>query len=293
MAAPNNRRPGFSRRAQYGLFMGYVFAVAGSIVAAAILALATFDPATFASLRLAVSELTAPVSTAMASTGSAIASTPGAIADYFAVRQRNAALRKDIDDMHALVTRARAVAFENRRLKRLMRLYDRTSAPVATARLVSSSLASTRRYAILNAGYRQNVLPGQPVLGPDGLIGRVLESGPDSARVLLLGDPESVVPVRRTRDGLPAVAAGRGDGMLEIRAANLADGLFRDGDLLVTSGTGGIYGPNIPVARIVGRTRDVVLAQPLETPNSFDYAMVQQVFMPAAVAKTVRPGPVR
>lgn len=290
MAAPPNRRPGFSRRAQYGEFLKYVVAVSGALVAAAMVALSMFDPSTFAALRLAISELTAPVSTGMAQVGSAVASTPGTVADYFAVHERNAALRREIDDMHAMSVRARSIAVENRRLKRLLAVHDRTIDPVATARLVSSSITSTRRYAILNAGFRQGVLSGQPVRGPDGLVGRVIESGPDTARVLLLADPESVVPVRRTRDGLAAIAAGRGDGLLEVRAANLADGSFRLGDLLVTSGSGGIYGPDIPVATIVSRTRDTVLARALEAPDSFDYAQVQKAYQPQA-ASPLRPGP--
>lgn len=292
MAAPTNRRPGFSRRAQYGLFMGYVFAVAGSLVAAAMLVFQTFDPAAFAALRLAISELTAPVSTGIAQAGSAVASTPGAVADYFAVRQRNHALQREVDEMHALVLRARSIAVENKRLKRLLQVHDLTSEPVATARLVSSSASSTRRYAILNAGFRQGVHASQPVRGPDGLIGRVIESGPDTSRILLLSDPESVVPVRRTRDGLAAIAAGRGDGLLEIRAANLADGSFHEGDLLMTSGIGGIYGPDIPVARIVSRTRDTVLARPFEIPDSFDYAQVQKAYLPQA-ATLPHPEPAR
>ncbi len=94
--------------------------------------------------------------------------------------------------------------------------------------------------------------------------------------------------MRRTRDGLPAIAAGRGDGLLEIRAANLADNSFHEGDLLVTSGTGGIYGPNIPVATIVSRDRDTVLAHPLEIPDSFDYAIVQKAYLPQANPGTAR-----
>ncbi|MGC8170129.1 rod shape-determining protein MreC, partial [Salmonella enterica] len=66
------------------------------------------------------------------------------------------------------------------------------------------------------------VATGQPVRGPEGLIGRVLETGPNSARVLLLIDPESVVPVRRTRDGMPALAAGRGDGLIDVKSVALA-----------------------------------------------------------------------
>ncbi len=148
------------------------------------------------------------------------------------------------------------------------------------ARLVSSSASSTRRFAVLNAGSWQGVKTGQPVRGPEGLIGRVLETGPNTARVLLLSDPESIVPVRRTRDGLPALAAGRGDGLLDIRSASLANVGFEPGDIFVTSGTGGIYSPNIPVARVLKRARDTALARTFAQPDTLDFALVMQAFLP-------------
>ncbi|OYX39032.1 MULTISPECIES: rod shape-determining protein MreC [unclassified Sphingomonas] len=280
MASPRNRRPGFSRRAQYGFFLGYVFAVAGSLVAAALLALSTFDPSTFAALRLALAEVTTPISTGVGVIGRGFISIPGAIGDHFALQQRNAALRKQIEDSNALLMRARALSYDNRRLRKLLELRDRTSDPVTTARLVSSTASSTRRFAVLNAGFRQGVATGQPVRGPEGLVGRILEAGPNTARVLLLSDPESIVPVRRTRDGLPAIAMGRGDGWIEVRSVALLNATFLPGDVLITSGTGGIYPPNIPVARIIRRSTDTALARSFAQPDTLDFALVQRAFMP-------------
>src|SRR3546814_12843622 len=53
MAPPKNRRPGFSRRAQYGLFLGCVIAVAGALVGAILLVVSAIDPTGLAPLRLA------------------------------------------------------------------------------------------------------------------------------------------------------------------------------------------------------------------------------------------------
>jgi rod shape-determining protein MreC len=114
------------------------------------------------------------------------------------------------------------------------------------------------------------------------LIGRILETGPNTARVLLLTDPESVVPVRRIRDGMPALAAGRGDGLLDIRSAGSANAAFEPDDIFVTSGAGGIYAPNIPVARVIKRARDIALASSFAQPDTLDFALVQQAFMPPA-----------
>lgn len=282
MAPPRNRRPGFSRRAQYGLFLGYVIAVAGSLVGAILLALSTVDPPAFAALRASVAEVTTPVSSTLSGIGRWIGGIPGGVGDYVAVRDQNTALRKQLADQHALMMRARSLSYDNRRLMGLLRLRDRIAEPVVAARLVSSSASSTRRYAILNAGSWQGVQPGQPVRGPEGLIGRILETGPNSARVLLLTDPESIVPVRRTRDGVPALATGRGDGLLDVKSVALATGEFAPGDVFVTSGTGGIYPPGIPVARILRRTRDAALARSFAQPDTLDFALVQHAFMPEA-----------
>lgn len=284
MAPSRNRRPGFSRRAQYSLFLGYVIAVAGALIGAVLLALSTLDPPAFAALRSTVAVVTTPVSSGIAAIGRGVAAIPSSVTDHFAVRQENARLRKELADNQALLMRARTLSYDNRRLEALLRVRERTATPVIAARLVSSSASSTRRFAVLNAGSWQGVKPGQPVRGPDGLIGRILETGPNTARVLLLSDPESIVPVRRTRDGLPALAAGRGDGLLDIRSASLANVGFEPGDIFVTSGIGGIYSPNIPVARVLKRARDTALARTFAQPDTLDFALVQQAFMPDVAA---------
>ena len=289
MAPPTTRRPGFSRRAQYRLLFGYVLAGLGMVAGIVLLILSSINPAAFAALRTSVSEVGAPISNVLASVSRAGASVPSAIGNYFGVMRENARLRQTLTSQHQLLMRSRTLAYDNSRLKHLLALRDRSSGTIVTARLISSSASSTRRFATLNAGWRQGVHEGQPVSGPDGLIGRILESGPDTARVLLLGDAESTVPVRRTRDGVPGIASGRGDGLLDISPISLSDTRFRVGDVLVSSGTGGLYPPNIPVARIIGRSRDGALAQPFEQPDTLDYAVVQQIFFRAPPPPQVAP----
>ena len=281
MAPPRTRRPGFSRRAQYSLFAGYVIAVAGTIVAAGLLALSSFDPIAFRAMRAGVAEVTTPVSTAAAAVVRGLAAGPQWLGDHIAVGDRNVRLEKELRDMRAMITRARTLSYENRRLRALLRVRDGIVQPIVVARLVNSSMSSTRRYATLNAGSMQGVEPGQPVRGPDGLIGQIVGAGPNSARVLLLADPESIVPVRRTRDGIAAFAGGRGDGVVELRSAMGPMITFRAGDVFVTSGTGGIFPPGIPVARVVANARDVAVARTFAQPGTFDYALVQRAFVQA------------
>lgn len=280
MAAARDRRTGFSRRRQYGIFVSYVLAVAGAVVGAVLLVVSSFNPPAFAALRMAVATFTAPVSAALAAGAEDVAAVPPAISHYFFVKQENAALRETLARERALVMRARTLVIENRHMRALLQVRDRSTDTVAVARLVSSTASSARRFALLNAGRWQGVLPGMPVRAADGLVGRIVETGPMVARVLLLSDPESIVPVSRTRDGLPAVAAGRGDGRIDIRAVSVTGVRLRPGDLFVTSGVGGLYSPGIPVARLEKAGVDTVATPTLATPDSLDIALVQRAFMP-------------
>ncbi|MBC9031415.1 rod shape-determining protein MreC [Sphingomonas sp. JC676] len=280
MAPPRNRRPGFSRRAQYGLFLAYVGAVGGLLVGAILLLLSTFNPPAFAAVRSTLSEITTPVSSAFDWARRGIAGVPGGVASYFGVRSENARLKQQIDNDKRLVAEARTLGQENHSLREMLKLRDVATDAVVIARLVNSTSSSTRRYATLNAGSWQGVKHGQPVREPDGLIGQVIETSPNTSRVLLVVDAESIVPVRRIRDGMPAIASGRGDGLIEVRSANVANMLFQPGDTFVTSGTGGVFPPNIPVARVIKTARDVATAEPSANPDSLDFALVQQVFLP-------------
>ncbi|MBB4153174.1 rod shape-determining protein MreC [Sphingomonas jinjuensis] len=293
MAPARDRRTGFSRRRQYGAFLGYVLMVAGTLVGAVLLVVSTFDPPLFAAMRMAAASITAPVSSVLDAGVRGVASVPEAIGTWFRVHGENAELRAQLKRQQALLTRARIIAYDNWRLRGLLQLRDRGAEPVVTARLVSSTASSGRRFAILNAGRFQGVLPGMPVIGPTGIVGRVLETGPIAARVLLVTDPESLIPVRRTRDGLPAIAAGRGDGSVDIRSVNATNVRFAIGDMFVTSGTGGLYPPGVPVARVSANGIESATAIPFAAPDSLDFALVEKPFMPVPArppaAATARP----
>ncbi|WP_210358514.1 MULTISPECIES: rod shape-determining protein MreC [Sphingomonas] len=280
MAPARDRRTGFSRRRQYSAFFAYVLAIAGALVGIALLVVSSFNPPAFAALRMTVASVAAPVASGLDATVGVVRAVPDAIGSWFRVHGENAELRAQVARDARLLTRARVMAYDNRRLRALLALRDRSEDVVVTARLVASSATSARRFALLNAGRFQGVRPGMPVRGPVGLVGRVLETGPIAARVLLVTDPESLVPVRRTRDGLPALAAGRGDGRVDIRSVNATNVRFQPGEMFVTTGTGGIYPPGIPVAAIAASAIDSAIAVPIAAPDALDFALVERPFLP-------------
>jgi len=284
MAPPSTRRPGYSRRAQYGLFIGYVVAVAGILFAILLLVIALFDPLGFSALRGVALDVTSPATSGGRTVVRAVSNGGDTIGNYFFAASQNARLKAELKIAQIKIIEARALTVENARLKALLNLTRSMKDDVTTARIIGSSFESSRRLATLGAGSSEGVRIGQPVRGAEGLIGRVLETGHHAARVLLVTDGASNVPVRLVRDGTPAMASGRGDGTIDLKPLEVGANRFKRGDLFVTSGTGGIFPPNIPVAVVVRATRDDTIAKPIADPARIDYAIVQQVYEPAAAA---------
>ena len=187
-----------------------------------------------------------------------------ALRDIVRYYTREAGVRKlerEVAIARVRLAEAEALQRENERLKAVLRITRGATRPVAVARLIGSTSSSARRFAYLSAGRSQGVRSGMPVTSPLGLVGRVLEAGSHSSRVLLLTDSESMVPVRRAGDDVLAFAEGRADGLLRVRLINLGINPLKRGDVFVTSGAGGLFRPGIAVAVAVRITEDGAIAQ--------------------------------
>lgn len=280
MAPPSARRRGYSRKAHYGIFLGYVVAVGGVLLAVLLLIAAATNPNGFNGVKGTAVDATAPITAGGRSVVRFFSDGGNAVANYFRAGSQNARLKRELALARQDAIRAQALELENKELKRLLGLSRQVSDHVTTARIVGSSFQSSRRLAVIWAGSTEGVTVGQPVRAADGLIGRVLESGRYAARVLLITDGASNVPVQLLRDGTPALATGRGDGTIDIKPLEVGAQRFKRGDIFITSGTGGIYPPSIPVAIVVRATRDDTIARPVADPARTDFAIVEKIYQP-------------
>jgi rod shape-determining protein MreC len=128
-----------------------------------------------------------------------------------------------------------------------------------------------------------------PVRSPDGLVGRIIDAGQLASRVLLISDRASIVPARLLRNGMPVIAQGRGDGTIDLRPLEVGRNPFKRGDIIITSGTGGLYPPLVPVAKVLKLDDDGAVAVPLADPANTSFAIVEPAFEPAAIAAEKAP----
>ena len=289
MAAPAGPRPGWSRKAQYSLFFGLVAAIAGLIVGLIMLILSLVAPSAYAGVRGAALDVTAPVTGVLSDVTTTVKGVVGGAGDYWNAAEQNAGLKRERTALRRQIIRAKAVLQENIQLKAALGLRERTREAIAVGRIVGSSFESTRRFAILSVGRSDGVMPGMPVRTPDGLVGRVVEAGTSASRVLLVSDRSNIVPARILRGGIPVISTGRGDGTVDIRPLEVGRNPFKRGDIIVTSGTGGLYPPLVPIARIIRLDDDGALGVPMADPSRSSFAIVERAFEPAALAVAAAP----
>jgi len=283
MASPAGPRPGWSRRAQYGLFFGFIALIAGTLIGLILLGISLVAPRTFEGIRGAALDVTGPVAEALyevKATSNGLVSGAG---NYWDAARQNAKLKQDREAMLRRMVEAKAIAQENRQLKAALALREAHPQALAAGRVVGSSFSSPRRYAILSVGSSDGVMVGMPVRSPDGLVGRILDAGRLASRVLLVSDRQSVVPARLLRTGVPVIAQGRGDGTIDVRPLEVGRNPFKRGDIIVTSGTGGLYPPLIPVGKVVKLDDDGAIALPMADPARTSFALVEPPFQPEAL----------
>ncbi len=140
---------------------------------------------------------------------------------------------------------------ENMRLQRLLDSSLEVDQGVLIAQLLHVDLDPYRHVLQIRRGTDAGVFQGQTVIDAQGVMGQIDRAGRFSARVRLITDPSHSIPVEVNRNGLRAIAYGTGRlDTLELRhLPNNAD--IQTGDLLLSSGLGGVFIAGYPVARVV------------------------------------------
>ncbi len=123
-----------------------------------------------------------------------------------------------------------------------------------TAQVIGRDPSPFMHYIIINVGSDDDIRPGMPVVSAQGLAGQVDAVIPRAARVRLITDPASKVNVRVTPANVDALLVGSVTGDLQLRMVPL-DAKINVGDLVVTSGLGGQYPPNLLVGQIASTQR--------------------------------------
>jgi rod shape-determining protein MreC len=157
---------------------------------------------------------------------------------------------------------AKRLEIENAALRDLLSLPDEPAAKAIVARVIGDNGGAFVRTLLVDAGAREGVAKNQAALTGEGVAGRVVEVGERAARVLLITDINSRIPVLLEGSRNRAVLAGD-NGPMPMLVHLPLDGRPKIGDRVVTSGFGGIFPPGIPVGTVARIDGDEVRVVPL------------------------------
>ena len=184
------------------------------------------------------------------------------------LRAENERLKARDRDLAMRSMRYEALARENGELRGLRDALPPVADHWLPAEIVNVEINSLRHRILVNRGKLNKVFKAQAVLDDKGVIGQTTHIGEVSAEVILITDPESAIPVQVERTGLKTIAVGAGDSASLALPYLPGNADIKTGDLLITSGLGGVFPAGYPVGKVTEVHRDAVqpLAQVLASP---------------------------
>lgn len=170
----------------------------------------------------------------------------------------NSNLRADSRILNARLQKMQVLQAENTRLRNLLGSSAKVADEVIVAELLSVDQNPYRQLIEINKGTLDGVEIGQAVIDAYGVMGQVIHVNQHTSTTILISDPEHAIPVQFIRNGTRSVAFGNGSSdQLELRYLP-ATADIRINDELVTSGLGGRFPADYPVATVVAINEDLI-----------------------------------
>lgn len=203
------------------------------------------------------------------------------------VHREKEALQRQRIELAQISTHAAQLAAENEQLRRLLQVADTVTQPAVAVEVFYEPPNAFNRRLVFNKGSAQGIRAGMPVIDEGGVVGQVVRVTPYTAEAALITDDKVSIPVQVLRNGLRLVAfGGHSASKIEARYLTNEDDL-QVGDILITSGIGGLFPAGLPVAEVESIDFDpatgfaLAVGRPLSHPERYQHFLVLLVEEPS------------
>ncbi len=223
--------------------------------------------------RDATADVIAPILGVLSQPVAATRAALGRIEDLILVYRENDRLRAENAALLQWQQVARRLDSENAELRGLTGFQPTSSTFFVSGQVIGTAGGAFSRNLLINRGSIDGVAKGQAAVSGTGLLGRIAEVGDRSARILLLTDINSRVPVALDASHERAILAGDNSDLPQLVYLSSVANLHI-GDRVVTSGDGGVFPPGIPVGIVAAIEGALVRVAPLTDVSRVDYVRV-------------------
>ncbi len=238
--------------------------------------------------RDAVADAVTPILRVMSEPAAGVSNFIDNLRELAAIREENAVLREQNSRLLEWQEVAQKLESENRSLRSLAGLVPEPAATYVTARVVADTGGAFAQSILITAGQSAGVKKGQVVLTGEGLVGRVMQSGRYSSRVLLITDINSRIPVLVGEAGNRAILVG--DNGLRPRLLFLGNKTAAGpGDKVVTSGDAEAFPPGLPIGQVSRVEEGIYEVEPFVVRDKIQHVRVTDYGLSGILAQPPAP----
>lgn len=242
--------------------------------------LSAINPATLETARTRTADLFAPLLVAINQPFYQATEYVRAVSGIAELQAENLRLRQENARLRDWYQTALSLQSENAAMQQLLNIRLPPQLSFITAPVIADSGNAFAKSLLVMAGRRDGAEPGQAVLSGDGLIGRVIESGQKSSRILLLHDINSRIPVLIQGTNQRAILAGNND-ELPVLLHLPPEVEIEPGARVITSGHGGLFPYGLPVGEVTRAGDGALAVEP--------YAVIERAHLVRLVQKAEDP----
>jgi rod shape-determining protein MreC len=224
-------------------------------------------------LRAVIADAFIPLLDALSRPAATVRGAMDELHELAAIKSENMRLKDENQRLQYWQQAARELDAENRNLKELLSFVAPGEPRMVAARVVSDSSTAYVRSVLVNAGENDGVRKGQAVVDGNGLVGRVTEAGQRAARVLLVTDINSRIPIMLEATRHTAILSGDNSDRPKLRFLPI-EAEVAPGDRVVTSGHGGIFPAGIAVGVVAAVGGGEVRIQPLVNFDRLEFVRI-------------------
>ena len=200
--------------------------------------------------------------------------------DWKNVRAENRRLREENQRLRVEALRVTETDDENRRLRHLLTLQERLPLATLSGEVIAREWGGWVRALTVNRGRGDRIARMTAVISPEGLVGRIVEVRAGAAIVQVLTDPASTVGAHVVRTRTQGIVEGEPRGTLRFKYMARDGGGIQVGDLIVTSGAGGLAPRGIPMGRVHAiDDRGSALFNYAQLTPAVDFARIDEVLL--------------